>query len=70
MEKEVDEANIFLEEDSMRVQVALVSGAYDPEIFCEMINEQVSTSKFLAAVGSTMANPQDPDSEILYATEQ
>ena len=35
-----------------------------------MINEQVTTSKFLAAVGSTMANPQDPDREILYATEQ
>ena len=54
----------------MRVQVALVSGAYDPEIFCKMINEQVATSKFSAAEGSTMANPQDPDREILYATEQ
>ena len=62
--------NIFLEEDAMRVQVASVSGAYDPEIFCEMINEQVATSKFSAAVGSTMANPQDRDREILYATEK
>ena len=35
-----------------------------------MINEQVATSKFSAAVGSTMANPQDTDREILYATEQ
>ena len=35
-----------------------------------MINEQVATSKFSAAVGSTMLNPQDPDREILYATEQ
>ena len=61
--------NILLEEDAMRLQVASVSGAYDPEIFCEMINEQVTTSKFSAAVGSTMANPQDPDREILYATE-
>ena len=66
--KEVDDVNIFLEEDVMRVQVASVSGAYDPEIFCEMINEQVATSKFSVAVGSTMANPQDPDREILYAT--
>ena len=54
----------------MRVQVALVSGTYDPEIFCEMINEQVATSKFSAAVGSTMVNPQDPDREILYETDQ
>ena len=60
-EEKVDEVNIFLEEDAMRVQVDSVSGAYGPEIFCEMINEKVSTSKFLAAVGSTMANPQDPD---------
>ena len=68
--KEVDDVNVFLEEDVMRVQVALVSGAYDPEIFCKMINEQVATSKFSAAVGITMSNPQDPDREILYATEQ
>ena len=54
----------------MRVQVASVSGAYNPEIFCEMINEQVATSKFSAAVENTMANPQDPDREILYATDQ
>ena len=54
----------------MRVQVSLISGAYYPEIFCEMINEQVTNSKFSAAVVITMANPQDPDREILYATEQ
>ena len=68
--EKVDEVNVFLEEDAMRVQVALASGAYDPEIFCEMINDQAATSKFSAAVGSTMANPQDPDCEILYATEK
>ena len=66
----VDKVNVFLEEDAIRVQVALASGEYDPEIFCEMINDQVTTSKFSAAVGSTMANPQDPDWEILYATDQ
>ena len=54
----------------MRVQVASVSGAYTPDIFCDMMNEQVATSKFSAAVGSTMTNPQDPDRVILYATEQ
>ena len=68
--EKVDQVNVFLEEDEMRVQVASASGAYDPEIFCDIINDQVTTSKFLAAVGSTMANPQDPDWEILYATEQ
>ena len=62
------EVNVFLEEYEMRVQVASASGAYNPEIFCDIINYQVTTSKFLAAVGSTMANPQDPDWEILYAT--
>ena len=35
-----------------------------------MINDQVTTSKFSAAVGSTMDNPQDTDWEIIYATEQ
>ena len=68
--EKVDEFNVFLEKDVMRVQIASASGSYNPEIFCEMINDQVATSKFLAAVGSTMANPQDPDWEILYATEQ
>ena len=66
----VDEVNVFLEEDVMRVQVASARGAYDLEIFCEMINAQVTTSTFSAAVGSNMANPQDPDWEILYTTEQ
>ena len=68
--EKVNEVNVFLEEDVMRLQVALASGAYDPEIFCKMINDQVTTSKFLASVGSTMANPQDPDWEIFYANEQ
>ena len=54
----------------MRIKVASASGAYDPEIFCEMINDQFTTSKFSAAVGSTTANPQDPYWKILYATEQ
>ena len=54
----------------MQVQVASARGAYDPEIFCEVINDQVTTSKFSAAVGSTMANPKDPYWEMLYATEQ
>ena len=68
--EEIKEVNVFLEEDTMRVQVASASGTYDPEIFCEMINDQVATSKFLNAVGSTMANPQDPDCKILYATKE
>ena len=68
--EEVNEVNVFFEEDVMQVQVASARGTYDPEIFCKMINSQVATSKFSAAVGSTMANPQDPDYEILCATEQ
>ena len=59
--EKVDEVNVLLEEDVMRVQVASSSGAYDPEIFCEMINDQVTTSKFSSDVESTMANPQDTD---------
>ena len=39
-------------------------------IISQKINDQVATSKFSAAIGSTMANPQDHDWEILYATEQ
>ena len=68
--EKVDKVKVLLEEDVMRVQAALVSGAYDPEIFCEMINDQVTTSKFSAAVGSNMANPQDPYWGILYEIEQ
>ena len=66
--EEVYEVNVFLEEDVMLLQVASASGTYEPEIFCEIINDQVATSKFSAAVGITMANPQDPDCNILYAT--
>ena len=54
----------------MIIQVASVSGAYDPESFCEMINEQVATSKLSAAVGNTMASPQYPEREILYENQQ
>ena len=68
--EKVDKVNVFLEEYVMRLQVASASVAYDPEIFCGMINDQVTTSKFSAAVGITMANPQYPDWETFYANEQ
>ena len=60
-EENFDEVNVFLEEDAMQLHVASASSAYNPEIFCKMINDQVITSKFSDAVGSTMPNPQDPD---------
>ena len=43
-------------------QVANVNGVLDPEVLCDMLDEQIDLSKSLAAVSSTTtSNPQDPD---------
>ena len=50
--------------DPIRSEVASMSCTYDPVLFCDLLDEQVAFSKFSAAVGSTTARHQDPDSVI------
>ena len=47
-----------------RVEVTSRSSVFDPEVFCNLLYDQIALSNFSVAVGSTTANPQDPDCEI------
>ena len=41
-----------------------MSNLFNPEVFCDILDDQIALSKFSGAVGSTAANPQNPDCEI------
>ena len=45
-------------------KVASMSIVFDPEVFCDIIDDQISLSKFYGAFGSTTVNPKNPDCEI------
>ena len=47
--------------DAIRVEVASISCAYDPVLFCGLLNANISLSKLSASVGSTTVKQQDPD---------
>ena len=50
--------------DPIRAEVASMSCAYDPVLFCHLLDEQIALSKFSAAVGSATVRHQDPNSVI------
>ena len=50
--------------DTIRAKVASVSCAYDPVLFCDLLDDNIALSKFATAVGSMPATSQDPDSVI------
>ena len=52
--------------DTLRTEVASVSWAYDPVLFCDLLDNNIALSKFSTAVGSTIAKSQDPDSVIVF----
>ena len=52
--------------DAIQAEVASMSCAYDPVLFCDLLDEQIALSKFSAAAGSTTARHQDPDSVIEF----
>ena len=48
----------------IRAEVASISIAFEPKIFCDILYDQIAMSKFPGAIGSTTANPHNPDFEI------
>ena len=51
-----------LKQDAIRSAVASVSCAYDPVLFCDILDDNIALLKFSTAAGSTTASPKDPDS--------
>ena len=47
---------------AIRSEVASVSCAYDPVLFCDILDNNIALSKVSTAVGSTTASPKYPDS--------
>ena len=45
----------------IRAEVASISCTYDTVVFCDLLDDNIALSKFLAAVGITTVNQQDPD---------
>ena len=50
--------------DAIQAEVASMSYAYEPVLYCDLLDDHTTLSKFLTAVGSTTARDQDPDSMI------
>ena len=48
-------------QDEIRYEVASVSCAYDPVLFCDLLDDNIALSKFSTAFGNTTASPKDPD---------
>ena len=58
-----------------------MSSVFEPEVFCDLLDDQIALSKFSGAIVSTkenpqnhdfeiFANPQDPDCEMLDASDK
>ena len=59
----INECEAF-KQDAIRSEVASVSCAYYPVLFCDILDDNIALSKFSTAVGSKTASPKDPDSVI------
>ena len=51
----------MFKKDAIRTEVASISCAYDPVLFCDLLDDNIAFSKYLASVGSTTVKQQDPD---------
>ena len=49
--------------------MASTSYCYDPEVFCNFLDDNMTLSKFSVAVGSTASVPEDPDCVIFECNE-
>ena len=56
-----DECEAF-KQDAIRYEVASVSCAYEPVLFCDLLDNNIDLSKFSTAVGSTTARLEHPES--------
>ena len=61
---ELDDERLAFKADSTRSEVAFMTNVFDPEVFCDLLYDEISLSTFSGAVVSTAANPQNPDCEI------
>ena len=52
--------------NAMRAEVDSVSRAYDPILYCYLLDDTIALSKFSSARGSTTLKLQDPDSVIVF----
>ena len=66
---ELSNERLVFKADPIRSDVASIIIVFDPEVFCDLLDDQISLSKFSSAVGSTTGNPQNPDCEILENTQ-
>ena len=56
-------------QDSIRAEVASVSFAYDPVLFCDILDNNIALSNFSAAVEIMAAGPKDPSCTAEYMTK-
>ena len=68
-DRQISEERIRFKADPICAQVADLSCVLNPEVLCDILDEQLALSKFSAAIGSTVANPKYPDCAIFYAIE-
>ena len=66
---ELSNERLVFKADPIRSDVASIIIVFDPKVFCDLLDDQISQSKFSSAVGSTTGNPQNPDCEILENTK-
>ena len=59
--KELDNEFEMLKTDAIREKVASISCAYDPVLFCDLLDDNIALSKLLAEVGRTTVKQQDPE---------
>ena len=59
--KELDNECAMFKTDAIRVEVASIICAYDPLLFCDLLDDNIVLSKLSAAVGSTTVKQQDPE---------
>ena len=62
-----DECEAF-KKGAIRSEVASVSCAYDPVIFCDILDDNIALSKFSTAVGSTTDSPKILIVRFIYET--
>ena len=53
-----------VQKDAITAEVGSISCAYDPVLFCDLLDDNISLSKLLAAVAITTVKQQDPHCEM------
>ena len=59
--KELDNECEMFKTDDFRTEAASISCAYDPVLFCDLLDDNSALSKLSAAFGSTTVKQKDTD---------